>query len=135
MIHDLTDDGGVCRTCSARRGYPAFYAPCPGVLTAHNGGRCRPVRIGDEEYSIAEWARRKGIREQTIHNRIADGWDPVRAVLTPLRKPARAVADAGDTPAAILRRAGYDVDVMPAMGGWVLAVRIAAREETRDAAE
>jgi hypothetical protein len=44
------------------------------------------VRIGDIEASVAEWCERLGRRGSTIRSRIyCHGWDPVRAITTPIR--------------------------------------------------
>lgn len=42
-----------------------------------------PLTIDGVTASVATWARKNGIHESTAYKRIADGWDPIRAVTEP----------------------------------------------------
>lgn len=54
--------------------------------------RGRPATHGNfiehagERLTVSQWARKLGISRQRIFNRLALGWDPVRAVATPIKK-------------------------------------------------
>lgn len=49
----------------------------------------RRIKVGGDALTVTEWAERNGIPRRTITNRLAAGWDPVRAVTEPAsrRKP------------------------------------------------
>ena len=49
----------------------------------------RRIKVGGDALTVAEWSERNGIPRRTIANRLAAGWDPVRAVTEPAsrRKP------------------------------------------------
>ena len=44
------------------------------------------VTINGRSKRIKEWARELGINPNTIYERIKRGWDPLKAVTTPIRK-------------------------------------------------
>jgi len=47
----------------------------------------KPILVGDRSLSMRAWAREVGVSVQVIWNRINKlGWDPARAVTTPLRE-------------------------------------------------
>lgn len=49
----------------------------------------RRIKVGGDALTVTEWSERNGIPRRTITNRLAAGWDPVRAVTEPAsrRKP------------------------------------------------
>jgi hypothetical protein len=55
---------------------------------ARNKRTSRVLNVGGESRTVAEWAERTGIGFTTIRERIRRGWDPERAVSTPVRSTA-----------------------------------------------
>ena len=44
----------------------------------------RIITINGESPNASQWAERMGMKRQTLTSRLATGWDPVTAVLTPV---------------------------------------------------
>lgn len=51
-----------------------------------NTRRNHRITVDGLTLTVVEWARRLGISEQTIHNRLCDGWSEQDAVFTPINK-------------------------------------------------
>jgi hypothetical protein len=51
---------------------------------ANNRGSNRIITIEGESLNVSQWADRMGMKRQTLTSRLATGWDPVSAVLTPV---------------------------------------------------
>jgi hypothetical protein len=51
---------------------------------ARNKRNCHVLTVGNESYTLAEWAERTGIGKTTIRERIKRGWCAERAVGTPV---------------------------------------------------
>lgn len=47
------------------------------------------IKLGDVEMTMAQWDRKMGYRPGTIGKRIRSGWDPERAIQTPLQKKVK----------------------------------------------
>ena len=45
----------------------------------------RRIEFQGETLSIAQWARKYGLPEQTVYNRLDAGWSVERALTTPVR--------------------------------------------------
>ncbi|PTX04607.1 hypothetical protein [Pararhodobacter aggregans] len=46
---------------------------------------CRMIFYQGENLSVADWAKRTGIDRFTIYSRFYMGWDPIRAITTPIK--------------------------------------------------
>ena len=44
------------------------------------------IKIGDQELSVYAWSKRYNINSTTVYNRINQGWDPIEAITTPVKK-------------------------------------------------
>lgn len=44
------------------------------------------VTIDNETLSVTEWSERYSISRKTVYSRIKDGWNPIAAVQTPIKK-------------------------------------------------
>jgi hypothetical protein len=70
----------------------AVYAPADrghrvgGGKQNQNRKDCVFLEVGGETHHVAEWARLKGLAEDTIRRRLKKGWSPEKAVTTPARK-------------------------------------------------
>ena len=51
---------------------------------------CRMIFHKGENLSVADWAKRTGIDRFTIYSRLYMGWDPIRAITTPIKPAYRA---------------------------------------------
>lgn len=69
------------------RGWSAERAVDTPVHRKTRSGR--RIKVGGDTLTVTEWSERNGISRRTITNRLAAGWDPVRAVTEPAdkRKP------------------------------------------------
>lgn len=69
------------------RGWSAERAVDTPVHRKTRSGR--RIKVGGDALTVTEWSERNGISRRTIVNRLAAGWDPVRAVTEPAgrRKP------------------------------------------------
>jgi hypothetical protein len=50
------------------------------LVNQNNRSSNRRVTVGDETMSVADWARRIGISQRTIHARLDRGWEAERAL-------------------------------------------------------
>ena len=50
----------------------------------NNRNNNRLITIGNETWSVADWARLTGIRRETIYARLNLGWTPEQAIATPI---------------------------------------------------
>lgn len=72
------------------RGYePGNVRWATAVEQSTNRSSTRLIALDGETLSVAAWARRLGINNQTIHERLARGWEPRRALLTPTARKAQ----------------------------------------------
>lgn len=51
-----------------------------------NTVRTHFIEANGERLCITDWAARLGVRKSVIHGRLARGWSPARAVMTPSKK-------------------------------------------------
>lgn len=80
--HGLTID----RVCNNRGYFPGNCRWVSRRAQANNRGTNTRVTIEGETHTIAQWARIKGIKDNTIIERIRRGMDPVEAILKPARQ-------------------------------------------------
>jgi len=56
------------------------------VEQANNQRTNHLITIGNETWTIAQWAKKMGFSEQLIYRRLYRGWSEYRAVMTPVRQ-------------------------------------------------
>ena len=72
---------------------PANCVWATSMVQCNNRSSNHIINAFGESHTIAEWARRTGIRKDTLRRRICIyGWSPERALKTPVRKHVRKTA-------------------------------------------
>lgn len=74
------------RTDNARGYHPGNVRWASRVEQARNTRRSRFVTINGRTQCRSAWCEELGIQRGVVKNRIVDGWDPVRALTTPVIK-------------------------------------------------
>ena len=62
------------------REHPHLDQYAPGLCTT------QPLTIGKKTLRLDEWAKLNGIRRNTLHRRLTDGWSPEKAATMPTRR-------------------------------------------------
>lgn len=77
--------GGTIERLDVNKGYcPENCAWVSKAAQARNTRRNIHIEIGGRKLTVAEWARVKRISEFTIYRRLEAGWEPAKAVLSPV---------------------------------------------------
>lgn len=80
-LNDIPDDNRIenlvaaCATCNQWRGRPK--------MVATHRAKARLLNIDGVERTVREWSEIYKVPRTTIQRRLADGWEPTRAVTTP----------------------------------------------------